>query len=61
MSDELFKSFRRRIFFSALASILITCGAELIVIFNLQVIVEFLRRNGYRNSSGRKTLEPTVR
>ena len=61
MSDELFKSFRRRIFFSALASILITCGAELIVIFNLQVIVEFLRRNGYRNSIlGRDGLNPTV-
>ena len=61
MSDELFKSFRRRIFFSALASILITCGAELIVIFNLQVIVEFLRRNGYRNAIlGRDGLNPTV-
>ncbi len=34
---------------------------RLIVIFNLQVIVEFLRRNGYRNSIlGRDGLNPTV-
>ncbi len=50
MKDDLFKTFRRRIFVYALTSIAITCAAELVVVFNLRMIVEFLRRNGYRNS-----------
>lgn len=49
-NDDLFRTFRRRIFVYALASMLITCAAELVVIFNLRLIVDFLRRNGYRNS-----------
>ncbi len=50
MRDDMVKTFRMRIVLYGIISMAVTCGAELVVLLNLRVIVEFLRRNGYRNS-----------
>lgn len=61
MRDDLCRTFRRRILFGALISVLITCVAEFVIVFNVRLIAEFLRKNGYRNSIlGRDGLNPQV-
>ena len=61
MKDDLFGTFRKRIIYGALVSVLITGAAELIVFFNLRLISDFLRKSGYRNSIlGRDGLNPNV-
>lgn len=59
MRDDLCRTFRRRILFGALLSVLITCVAELVVIFNVRLIADFLCKNGFRNFIlGRDGLNP---
>jgi len=61
LKDSMFGTFRKKILFSVLMSVLITCLAELIVIFNIQVISEFFMKNGYRNSLiGRDGMDPGI-
>ena len=50
MRDDTVRTFRGRIILYGVISAAVTFGAELVVLLNLRVIVEFLQSNGYRNS-----------
>lgn len=40
--------FRRRVFFDIVASVAITCVAEIFLVLNLNMVTGFLRQNGYQ-------------
>lgn len=62
MKSNFFNSFRKKIIIYTLVSTTITVAVEIFLIIDLHMLIDFLRKNGYRSYAiGRDGIDPKIR